>query len=161
MTRDDGLPPWGASLVLALVAALLLLRLGQVPLLGPDEPRYARVAVEMGRSGDLVTPTLQGRPWLEKPALYYWLAAASFKLFGENEAAARLPAVAAGILLAGATGLFGARLFGRAAGTHDGFIVATSVTRSISPFLRTSIACPYFAFWIPPAKSAACVATAA
>jgi 4-amino-4-deoxy-L-arabinose transferase-like glycosyltransferase len=116
----------GAALLLATTAALLLLRLGAVPLIGPDEPRYARVAVEMGRSGDLVTPRLQGQPWLEKPALYYWLAAASFKLFGENEAAARLPAVAAGILLAGATGLFGARLFGRAAGTHAGFIVATS-----------------------------------
>src|SRR2546428_12263 len=37
----------GAPLLLALTAALLLFRLGAVPLLGPDEPRYARVAVEM------------------------------------------------------------------------------------------------------------------
>src|SRR5512134_1067591 len=104
----------GAALLLATTAALLLLGLGQVPLLGPDEPRYARVAVEMQRAGEWVTPTLQGVPWLEKPALYYWLAGAAFSVLGENEAAARLPSVLAGLLLAGATAHVGARLFGRA-----------------------------------------------
>ncbi len=116
-----------AALLLAVTAALLLLRLGAVPLLGPDEPRYARVAVEMHRAGDWVTPTLQGKPWLEKPALYYWLAGAAFSVLGENETAARLPSVAAALLLVGATALFGARLFGRAAGLHAGFILATAV----------------------------------
>jgi len=117
----------GASLLLALAAALLLFRLGSVPLLGPDEPRYARVAVEMYRSGDAVTPTLQGEPWLEKPPLYYWLASAAFRVFGETETAARLPAVAAGLLLVGTTAMLGARLYGAAAGLHAGFILATSL----------------------------------
>jgi 4-amino-4-deoxy-L-arabinose transferase-like glycosyltransferase len=117
----------GAALLLATTAALLLLRLGAVPLVGPDEPRYARVAVEMHRSGDWVTPTLQGRPWLEKPALYYWLAGAAFAAFGENETAARLPSVAAALLLVGATALFGARLYGRAAGLHAGFMLGTAL----------------------------------
>jgi len=114
-------------LLLALVGALLLFRLGAVPLLGPDEPRYTRVAVEMRRSGDLVTPTLQGRPWLEKPPLYYWLAAASFSALGETETAARLPSVAAGLLLVGVTALVGARLYGGVAGLHAGFALGTSV----------------------------------
>jgi 4-amino-4-deoxy-L-arabinose transferase-like glycosyltransferase len=117
----------GAVLLLAVTSALLLLRLGSVPLLGPDEPRYARVAVEMQRSGDWVTPTLQGKAWLEKPPLYYWLAAAGFAALGENEAAARLPSVGAAVLLVGATALFGARVFGRAAGLHAGFILATGL----------------------------------
>src|SRR5512139_2771978 len=95
------LPP--LVLLLALVGTLLAFRLGAIPLIGPDEPRYARVAVEMHRSGDHVTPTLQGRPWLEKPALYYWLAGASFRALGETEAAARLPSVLAALLMAGAT----------------------------------------------------------
>ena len=73
----------------------LLLRLGAVPLLGPDEPRYARVAVEMQRAGEWVTPTLQGQPWLEKPPLYYWLAAPPSASLGETETAARLPSVLA------------------------------------------------------------------
>jgi 4-amino-4-deoxy-L-arabinose transferase-like glycosyltransferase len=117
----------GAALVLAVTAALLLFRLGAVPLLGPDEPRYARVAVEMHRSGDWVTPTLQGQPWLEKPALYYWLASAAFSRLGETETAARLPSVGAGLLLVGATALFGTRVFGRAAGLHASFILATAL----------------------------------
>ena len=41
------LPPAAAFLLLALSAALLFYRLAAVPLTGPDEPRYARVAVEM------------------------------------------------------------------------------------------------------------------
>ncbi len=121
------LDPLGTALLLVLTAALLLLRLGTVPLLGPDEPRYVRVAVEMHRSGHWVTPTLGGEPWLEKPVLYYWLAGASFSVFGENEWAARLPSVLAALLLVGATALVGARLFGRSAGLHAGFALGTSV----------------------------------
>ena len=117
----------GTALLLATTAALLLLGLGRVPLLGPDEPRYARVAVEMQRADEWVTPTLQGKPWLEKPALYYWLAGAAFSVLGENEAAARLPSVLAGLLFVGATAVFGTRLFGRAAGLHAGFILATAL----------------------------------
>src|SRR5262245_56148379 len=110
MTRDDGLPARGAALVLGLVAALLLLRLGQVPLLGPDEPRYARVAVEMHRAHEWVRPTLQGQPWLEKPPLYYWLAGAAFSALGENETAARLPSAVAAVWMVAVTALVGARL---------------------------------------------------
>ena len=124
---ETALPPRSTALLLALVASLLLFHLGAVPLLGPDEPRYARVAVEMARSGDWVTPTLQGQPWLEKPALYYWLAAAAFRVFGETELAARLPSVLACVFLVGVTALVGARLYGRAAGLHAGFILGTAV----------------------------------
>ena len=63
---------------MGLTAGLLLFRLGDVPLIGPDEPRYARVAIEMSRANEWVTPTLQGEPWLEKPILYYWLAGTAF-----------------------------------------------------------------------------------
>lgn len=124
---ENALPPRGTALLLALVAALLLLRLGDVPLVGPDEPRYARVAIEMHRSGDFVTPRLQGQPWLEKPVLYYWLASAAYAALGENETAARLPSVFATVLLVGITALVAARLYGSAAGLHAGFILGTSL----------------------------------
>jgi 4-amino-4-deoxy-L-arabinose transferase-like glycosyltransferase len=123
----QGLPPRATALLLALVLALLVLRLGSVPLLGPDEPRYARVAVEMQRASEWVTPTLQGQPWLEKPPLYYWLAGAAFGVLGETEAAARVPSVLALLLLTGATALFGARLYGSAAGLHAGFVAGTAL----------------------------------
>jgi 4-amino-4-deoxy-L-arabinose transferase-like glycosyltransferase len=123
----SSLPPRAAAVLLALVLALLVFRLGAVPLVGPDEPRYTRVAVEMHRAGEWVTPTLQGEPWLEKTPLFYWLAGGAFSVLGETEAAARLPSVLATILLVGATALVGARLYGTAAGLHAGFVAGTSV----------------------------------
>src|SRR5512143_2728754 len=104
----SSLPRGAAAVLLALVLALAVFHLGAVPLLGPDEPRYARVAVEMHRAGEWVTPTLQGQPWLEKPPLYYWLAGSAFSVLGETELAARLPALLAMLLFVGATALFGA-----------------------------------------------------
>ena len=65
--------------------------LGAFGLTGADEPRYAQIAREMLQRHDLVTPVLYGKPWLEKPALYYWLAALFYKLFGVSDWAARLP----------------------------------------------------------------------
>jgi 4-amino-4-deoxy-L-arabinose transferase-like glycosyltransferase len=124
---SQGLPGRATALLVALAASLLLFRLGAIPLLGPDEPRYARVAVEMQRAHEWVTPTLQGRAWLEKPPLYYWLAGVAFRWLGESEFAARLPAVMAALVLVGWTTLLGARLLGAQAGLHAGFVLATSL----------------------------------
>ena len=123
----QALPLRSTAVLLALVLALLLLRLGAVPLLGPDEPRYTRVAVEMHRAGEWVTPTLQGEPWLEKTPLFYWLAGGAFSLLGETETAARLPSVLATLLLVGMSAFVGARLYGTAAGLHAGFVAGTSL----------------------------------
>ena len=75
--------------LLALSLFALFYGLGRLPLLGPDEPRYAEVAREMYLSGDWITPRLADIPWFEKPALTYWLSALGFKLFGVSEFAAR------------------------------------------------------------------------
>ena len=69
----------------------------QVPLLGPDEPRYAQVAREMFESGDYFVPRLGGFAWFEKPILLYWLMCVSYAIFGVHEFAARLPSVLAGL----------------------------------------------------------------
>jgi 4-amino-4-deoxy-L-arabinose transferase-like glycosyltransferase len=73
--------------------------LGRLGLVGPDEPRYAQVAREMMVSGDFITPHLYGKPWFEKPILYYWLAAQSYRILGVSEIAARMPAAISAILL--------------------------------------------------------------
>jgi len=70
---------------------LYLLHLGGVGFLGPDEPRYASVGREMARSGDWITPRLDGQPWFEKPPLTYWLTAAGHLARLPDEWAARLP----------------------------------------------------------------------
>jgi 4-amino-4-deoxy-L-arabinose transferase-like glycosyltransferase len=60
-------------------------------LVGADEPRYAQVAREMLARHDWITPTLGGKPWLEKPPLYYWQAMLAYSIFGVSDWAARLP----------------------------------------------------------------------
>ena len=62
-----------------------------IGLVGADEPRYAQIAREMLARHDFITPVLYGKPWLEKPALYYWRAMFSFKDFGVHDWSARLP----------------------------------------------------------------------
>jgi len=98
-------------------------------LVGADEPRYAQIAREMlaahsedchevhaniaPRSlspsdlrasyvcltGGTVTPILYGKPWLEKPALYYWRAMGFFKEFGVSDWSARLPSATGALAL--------------------------------------------------------------
>jgi 4-amino-4-deoxy-L-arabinose transferase-like glycosyltransferase len=101
----------------------------QLGLVGADEPRYAQIAREMLtahsegchavdakmvprtlRIQDIrnsfhciaagtVTPILYGKPWLEKPALYYWRAMSFFKEFGVSDWSARLPSSTATLAL--------------------------------------------------------------
>lgn len=92
------------------VFAIYVYGLGRLPLLGPDEPRYAQVAREMWERGDWVTPTLGGRTWFEKPALLYWMMMASFDLFGVSEWAARLGGACSGVLTTFFVGWLGLRV---------------------------------------------------
>jgi 4-amino-4-deoxy-L-arabinose transferase-like glycosyltransferase len=78
--------------------AFYLYGLGRLPLVGPDEPRYAQVAREMFQRGDLITPTLGGHTWFEKPALLYWMMMVSYRAFGVSEWSARLGPALAGLL---------------------------------------------------------------
>ena len=73
----------------AAIAVIYLFGLS-IPLVGPDEPRYAQVAREMFERGDWITPTLGGANWFEKPALLYWLEIAAYNVFGVSEFSARL-----------------------------------------------------------------------
>ena len=99
-TRTDSL------LLAGFCAFLFLYGLGQFGLIGADEPRYAQVAREMLERHDWITPTLGGRPWLEKPPLYYWQAMMAYAIFGASDWAARLPSVLDASLLIVAVYLF-------------------------------------------------------
>ena len=106
----------------ALLGVYLLLFHGMSDrgLVGPDEPRYASIAREMSRSGDWTTPRLAGEPWFEKPALLYWLGAATASLGMGDDRATRFPvAVLSALFL-----LF----FYRALATHFGDAAARYAT---------------------------------
>ena len=86
--------------------------LSQRALISPDEGRYAMLSLAMLESGDWITPRLNGILYFEKPALQYWMGAASFMAFGINEFAARFWPALTGILSVLAVGLTARRLWG-------------------------------------------------
>lgn len=110
-------PKEGRAWTAAAIAAVVLYfcffsRLGAFGMIGPDEPRYASVARAMAETGDWVTPRLDGQPWFEKPILYYWSAAAAFRVFGASDAAARLPSAVFALLVALALAWLARRIYG-------------------------------------------------
>jgi 4-amino-4-deoxy-L-arabinose transferase-like glycosyltransferase len=101
----------------------------QLGLVGADEPRYAQIAREMLEAhtatcdavhasilpnslraaslrasytclmGGTVTPILYGKPWLEKPALYYWRAMGYYRELGVYDWTARLASATGALAL--------------------------------------------------------------
>jgi len=69
---------------------IYVVTLGFMPLMDPDEGRYALIPQEMNARGDYITPYLKGVVYLEKPPLVYWVTAFFFRLLGENAFSARL-----------------------------------------------------------------------
>jgi 4-amino-4-deoxy-L-arabinose transferase-like glycosyltransferase len=113
--------------VILLIALIWFMLPGYRDLAEPDEGRYAEIPREMVASGDWVTPRLNGFKYFEKPALQYWMTAASFKLFGESNATARLWVIAAGF--AGALWMMyvAGRLWGREVGYYAFLILSSSL----------------------------------
>ncbi|MCU1242924.1 MAG: hypothetical protein JWO71_3650 [Candidatus Acidoferrum typicum] len=101
-----------AVLICATLYVCYFSHLGAIGFVGPDEPRYAWIARDMAETGDWVTPRLYGKPWFEKPPLYYWGAAICFKLFGVSEAAARLPSAISALLATLALAWLAWRIYG-------------------------------------------------
>jgi hypothetical protein len=70
---------------------MMLTGLGQKDLAGADEPRTAGIAAQMAFTGKYVIPALGVSRFLEKPPLYFWATALSFKAFGYSNFTARYP----------------------------------------------------------------------
>ena len=122
-TRTDVL------LLVVFCGFLFFYGLGAFGLLGADEPRYAQVAREMFERRDWISPTLQGKPWLEKPPLYYWQAMLAYSVFGVSDRAARMPAAADAVLMIAAIYLFLRRF--RPGSETDGALIAAGCVGTI------------------------------
>src|SRR5436853_1672265 len=96
--------------LIGLTALLHLATIGWSDLYNHTEGQYAGAAREMVDSHQLLWPTNDGLPRLPKPPLLYWLIIASFKVFGINAAAARLPIGLAMITSTALTFLIGEKL---------------------------------------------------
>jgi len=111
-----------AVIALVLVVAPLA---ANAPLFDPDEGLHAAIAQEMVRRGDYVTPTFLGEPFLDKPILFFWAEAASLRLFGDREAAVRLPPLLFGLLGMIGVAALGRALFDEATGLLAGIVYGT------------------------------------
>ena len=86
---------WLYLLIVLVVLTVCILPLGGRPMLTPDETRYAEIPREMLLTGNYVSPRLNGVRYFEKTPFSYWAFAASFKIFGMNRFALRLPCMLA------------------------------------------------------------------
>ena len=106
--------------------SLYTFKLGDCPFFNPDEGIHAQVAKNMVVDGDWITPRFNGSNFYDKPILYYWLNALSFKLFGVNEFAARFPAAILGSLGVILTYLLGKALYDKWTGFLAALILSIS-----------------------------------
>ena len=116
-------------------AFLFFFGLAHFGLVGADEPRYAQIAREMLARHDWITPTLDGKPWLEKPALYYWQAMLAYRMFGVSDWAARVPSAIDATLMVLAVYFFSRRF--RPGFELDGALMTASLAGVIG-FARAS-----------------------
>jgi len=112
--------------IVILLGVPFLQFLGSIPLIDPDEGRYAEIPREMLERWDFITPTLNYVHYFEKPPLLYWLNAISIQLFGQNEFAARLPSALCGLATVLATYVIARRLYDRRTALISALILATS-----------------------------------
>src|SRR3954469_8001725 len=117
------------SFLLALAVALLL---GLAPVVShslwtPDEPTGAGIGRAMAESGDWIVPRLNGKPFLEKPPLYWWALAGSLRLLGMSDTAARVPSALFTVLTLLVVWVAGIRLGGPREGLLGVCVLATTV----------------------------------
>ncbi|HVN24412.1 MAG TPA: glycosyltransferase family 39 protein [Syntrophorhabdales bacterium] len=113
-------------LLIATILPLFALGLSNHGLWTADEPRVAEISREMALSGDWAVPTLNKKPFLEEPPLYYASVASVFRVFGAaSDRIARIPSAL--FALGGVAALFflASMLFGPRVGFLSGFVLAT------------------------------------
>jgi 4-amino-4-deoxy-L-arabinose transferase-like glycosyltransferase len=125
----------------AVIVLFLAVYLGSAftPALQDDvDTSHAEAAREMLTRGDYVTLHINGVRYLEKAPLMYWLVAGSYRVFGVNEFATRLPSIVAMLLLLLVGIGWGSRAFGPRAGLYAGLSTATG----LGYFLFTRVLIP-------------------
>lgn len=120
--------------------------LGSVHLFDWDEINFAESAREMLVTGNLSRVQIDYNAFWEKPPLFFWVQAASMKLFGINEFAARLPNAVIGIFTLLSFYFLGRKLYDE----KFGLIWALAYMGSFLPHLyfKSGIIDPFFNFFI-------------
>lgn len=117
------------SCLLLFVACLLFHLAGTwiVPLIDRDEPRFSEASREMLERGDYVVPYFNNQYRFDKPPFTYWAQSASYRIFGDNDFAARFPSGFAAALIAVILFLWGKRVGSERVGLWAAIIFTLSV----------------------------------
>jgi 4-amino-4-deoxy-L-arabinose transferase-like glycosyltransferase len=134
---------------------LLLPNLGVAPL-ERAEIYFLDAARAMVESGDWVVPRYEGKPFVDKPILSYWLMAAAMEWLGPDAGAARLVPVLAAVGVVLATVWLGVLLFGRRSALAGALVLATSL--AFLSFARVAMSDMLLAAWTTLAVALAVLA---
>ena len=113
-------------ILIILCIYLFVFKLGASTLWNFDEPTIGEVAKEMIKLGDWITPHFNYRPWFDKPPLYMWLTALTFRFFGWNEFTTRLWSALFGMGGVIVIYFLGKNIFNKKVGFLAGLVLATS-----------------------------------
>jgi 4-amino-4-deoxy-L-arabinose transferase-like glycosyltransferase len=81
-----------------------------LPLIDRDEPRFAEASREMIERNDYLIPHFNNQFRFDKPPLTYWAQVVSYRIFGQNDFAARFPSAIAAALVAVTLLAWGSRI---------------------------------------------------
>jgi len=122
-----------------------------VDVLEVDEAQYAELSREMLQTSQYLELYNNGRDYLDKPPLLFWIATLSYRLFGISTFAYKLPSVLFSILGLFSTYRLGRRLYNEQTGFFASLILSTSLAWFIMNHdVRTDTilaACTILAIW--------------
>ena len=121
--RESGIMHW---FVLGLMGTFAFFYNLPTSLFGVTEGLYAAVTETMVRTGEYVHLSLHGRPYYNKPPMFFWLQALSTKFVGWGETALRLPSAFLSFGTVVVTYWLGRTLFSPTAGFWAALVVLTS-----------------------------------
>jgi 4-amino-4-deoxy-L-arabinose transferase-like glycosyltransferase len=124
------------ALLLVACVAFHVIGTWSLPLIDRDEPRFAEASREMIERGDYVVPHFNNQYRFDKPPLAYWAQVGSYRIFGENDFAARFPSVITAALIALSILAWGARI----GGDRVGWWAAIIFTLSLQVFAHAKAA---------------------
>src|SRR5947208_6893192 len=90
----------------------------------------------MMERGDYIVPRFNNQLRLDKPPLAYWAQVASYRIFGQNDFAARFPSAVAAALVAMSILAWGSRI----GGNQVGWWAAIMFTLSLQTFIHAKAA---------------------
>jgi len=96
-----------------------------VPLMDSDAAHHANIALRMVLTGDYISLIDKGQPYLDKPHLLFWTSALSFKFFGVNAFAYKLPSFLFTLLGLFSTFKLATRLYSKRVGWLSVLILST------------------------------------